>query len=29
MEKSTKIAYDLDDSEYRSWKLCVFGKKKF
>ena len=26
MEERTKIAYDLDESEYKSWKSCVFGK---
>ena len=27
MEERIKIAYDLDESEYKSWKSCVFGKK--
>ena len=27
MEERTKIAYDLDESEHKSWKSCVFGKK--
>ena len=26
MEEHTKLAYDLDDSEYKSLKSCVFGK---
>ena len=27
MEERTKIARDLDDKEYKSWKSCVVGKK--
>ena len=27
MEERTKIAYDLDESEYKSRKSCVFGKE--
>ena len=28
MEERTKIAYDLDESEYKSWKSCVFALAK-
>ena len=28
MEEHTKIAYDLDGSEYKSWKSCVFWQKE-
>ena len=29
MEESTKISHDLDESEYKSCKSCVLGKKSF
>ena len=29
MVERTKIAHDLDDRDYKSWKSCVSGKKEF
>ena len=27
MEECTKIAYDLDESEYKNWKSCFLAKR--